>query len=175
MKWIYPASEDTFLLLDVLKKEEIGGKIIEIGTGSGLIGRWLKGKGQVIVTDINPHSVKKAKEMGLKAIKSDLFEKINGKFDIIIFNPPYLPMDVKTEKWMDRATIGGKEGWETIEKFLQQAKKHLEKQGRIYIVFSSRTGDIKRIAKKIGYKVKILKKQGFFFETLFVAKLWRDQ
>ncbi len=171
-KFIYPASEDTFLLINTLEKEALKGKVIEIGTGSGIVGKSIMERGlDIIVTDINPHAIKNAKELGLKTIKSDLFENIDGKFDIIIFNAPYLPKDVKTDKWMDKATIGGKKGSEVIEKFLKQAKEHLKREGKIYLVFSSRTLKVREIAKELGYSLKVLSSKSFFFEKIFIAKL----
>jgi release factor glutamine methyltransferase len=169
---VYPPSEDTFVLMDILKKERIQGKVLELGTGSGIVGKMLHNMGaSVTVTDINPSSVEMAKSMGLKAVESDLFERVKGKFDVLVFNPPYLPEDVKTEKWLDKATIGGKKGIETIERFLVQARKHLNKDGRIYLVFSSRTGDVLSMARKKGYKPTVLGSKSFFFERIFVAKL----
>ena len=50
---------------------------------------------------------------------SDLFSNIKGKFNTIIFNPPYLPED----EFKDKSLDGGKKGYEIIEKFLNKVSK----------------------------------------------------
>ena len=56
---------------------------------------------------------------------------------------------------------------EIINNFLQQAKNHLTKEGKIFLLTSSLTKGI----KWEGYKKKIIKKQKLFFEELQVWEL----
>lgn len=144
-------------------------KILEIGTGSGIIAiHCAKAKADVIATDINPHAVNSAKfnaemnKVKLKIIKSDLFSNVSGKFDKIIFNPPYLPSD-KKDRFYDISYGGGKTGVEITNKFLKEAKKHLKPKGEIYFILSSlATGKI-----ILPYEITAKKKMGK--ETIFVC------
>ncbi len=175
MKEIYLPTEDSFFLSEILEKEilklsneksEI--KVLEIGCGSGIQLETFKKVGikkqNIFSCDINSEAVKHCKKLGFNSIKSNLFEKIKGKFDIITFNPPYLPSD-KFDKEKD--TTGGKQGSEIINKFLKQAKSHLIKNGKIILLTSSHT-------KKINWgkwKKKLLGKKKLFFEELSVWEL----
>ena len=89
------------------------------------------------------------------------------RFDLIIFNPPYLPED-KYDKEKD--TTAGRKGYELILKFLEEAKEYLDKNGEILLLFSSfsKPKIILRYADKIGYNSKLLAKKRIFFEELFV-------
>ena len=69
-------------------------------------------------------------------IQSNLFENIKGKFDTIIFNPPYLPQETQPR---DITTEGGKKGYEVLERFLNDVRNYLKTNGIILIVFSSLT------------------------------------
>src|SRR3989338_5362464 len=113
---VYEPTEDSFLLLGQIK-DYARGFVIEIGTGSGIIAiEAAKYAYFVIATDINNEALKHARENAAKEkitnisfIHSDLFDyfsKVNhgkistvlkgiiaSKFDLIIFNPPYLPKD----------------------------------------------------------------------------------
>ncbi len=72
----------------------------------------------VLASDISNEVVKKLK--GVKCIKSDLFSNIKGKFDTIIFNPPYLPYDKREPKDISLATTGGKKGYELLERLIKE-------------------------------------------------------
>jgi len=175
MSSIYSPAEDSFLLLSILKEEipkiilkNKNFKVLEIGSGSGVqlnalseIG--IKNK-NIFACDINPNAVRHCKKLGFNCVQSNLFEKISGKFNLIIFNPPYLPEDSAEPKESALATTGGKKGGEIINLFLQQAKKHLTKDGKIFLLTSSLT---KRINWE-GYNKKIIGKQKLFFEELQV-------
>jgi len=162
-KGVYRDAEDSWMLQEFVEKYSKGKRVLDIGTGTGIqaITAAKCGAKEVLATDINPGAVKLAKEnairnnVKIKVIQSNLFENITGKFDLIIFNPPYLP----SEAPQDLAWSGGAP---LIETFIKEAKQHLTKNGKIIFVFSSHT----KLASK---EIKILKKQKFFFEELFVG------
>lgn len=170
---IYEPEEDSYLLEKQVKKyAKKGIKVLDIGTGSCI--QALAAYSQnadVLAADINPEAVKLARLKGLKAIKSDLFSNIKDKFDLIIFNPPYLP----EEKYEDSATrlftTGGKQGHELIERFLKEAKNHLNESGIILLVFSTLTGNVEKLLNKYNYKFKKLDSKKVFFEEIFVYEL----
>lgn len=169
---IYTPAEDSFFMSETLKKKikNKNIKILEIGAGSGIQLQTLKELGinnkNIFSCDINPEAVQHCKLIGFRCIRSDLFENIKGKYDLIIFNPPYLP-EHKHDKQTD--TTGGRRGNEIILKFLQQAKSHLEKNGKIFLITSSHTGKID--FKKYNYKFKKIANKKLFFEELFVWEL----
>lgn len=114
MMKIYQPAEDSFLLSKFVKKEIKRNKfseILDMGSGSGIQSETCIDTGiaqkNLTLVDINPDAIKllKQKFPNSKIIQSNLFNKINGKYDLIIFNPPYLPND-KFDKNLD--TSGGK-------------------------------------------------------------------
>ncbi len=89
---VYQPEEDTCLLLDAaLSEVKPGDRVLEIGTGSGTIAAELAKVTDVVATDINPHAVSCAKTKLLEVVQTDLFCGIKGSFDLVVFNPPYLP------------------------------------------------------------------------------------
>ncbi len=177
---IYQPKEDSFLMSRILKekipkmlKENSNLKFLEIGAGSGIHLETAKNLGikkeNISSSDINPKAVEHCNLLGFNCIHSDLFEKIKGKFNLIIFNPPYLPEDSQEPKDSKLATTGGKKGNEIILKFLQQAKNYLEKKGKIFLITSSLSEDID--FEKLGYKAKEIGCEKLFFERLCILEL----
>lgn len=164
---LYEPQEDSFLIQEQVKKYAKG-KVLDIGAGTGILAKTaLEKTKEVLAADINKEAVDNCKKIGIRCIKSDLFENIKGKFDLIIFNPPYLPDD--GYKLKDNSNyIGGKKGNEVIRKFFSQAEKYLNKNGKILILFSSLTPDVKKIMRRYNFKFKKLTDKKFFFETLYV-------
>jgi len=168
---IYEPAEDSFLLQKYVKKYAKG-KVLDLGAGSGIQAlAALKKTKDVLAVDINEEAISLLKEKGIKSQVSDLFSNVKEKFDLIIFNPPYLPKDENEPEDSALTTTGGKKGYEIIEKFLQHAKKFLEKEGKILLVCSSLTGDVEKMFKKYGYEFKKLEEKKEFFEKLFVYLL----
>ncbi len=175
MPEVYEPSEDTFLLAEAALSEVKGSeRILEVGCGSGLIAAVIKvnTKAEIIGIDINPHAVKCAKENELEVIRGDLLGCIKGKFDIIIFNPPYLPTgeEERTKDWTNVALDGGSDGRRLIQRFLEQAGGCLVENGRILMVLSSLTGidEVKSEMESMGYYVRIKSIERFMFEQLSV-------
>ena len=176
---MYFPEKDSFFLVSCLKKylkekKDKRIKILDMGSGTGIQAQTCKTLGfkDILCADIDKESVKYLKEKNFNAVYSNLFSnnKIK-KFDLIIFNPPYLPED-KYDKEKD--TTGGKKGYETILRFLKQAKSHLTKQGKILLLFSSLSHPeiIKKFAEKEEYKINLLDKTRIFFEELYVYELF---
>jgi len=173
---IYQPAEDSYLLQEVLKKkikkllkENQELSVLEIGPGSGIQLETLKELGvkRILAVDINPESVKHCTELGFNCIKSNLFENIKEKFNVILFNPPYLPRNPEEDEESQIATTGGKKGSEVVNKFLKQAKDFLKKDGKIFLLTSDLTKDIFWRAWK---KKKIARKK-IFFEELSIWEL----
>lgn len=112
---------------------------------------------------INIFSKKKVK---YKEEKQTLVKK-QIKFDLIVFNPPYLPQELKER---DKALEGGKKGYEVIQKFLEDVSKYLKSDGKILLLFSSfsNKGKIIDLIKKNNLKYVELAKEHIFFEDLYV-------
>ena len=127
---VYEPAEDSFLLaeaaLSIIKNSE---NILEVGCGSGIICAVIKKNTRAKITgiDINPYAVECTRDNGIEAIRGDLLKSIKGKFDIIIFNPPYLPTDdsERTTGWINIALDGGYNGRENINRFLLEAGSNL--------------------------------------------------
>jgi release factor glutamine methyltransferase len=178
---VYSPQEDSHLLgkeinkyISNLKNKEI--KVLDMGSGSGIqaqtcIRAGIK-KENILSVDVDKDAVKFLKKKGINAVYSDLFSKIKEKFDLILFNPPYLP-EHKHDKAKD--TSGGKKGYETILRFLKQAKSHLNKKGIILLLFSSLSDPnvILEYALKQGYKSNKLSSESLFFEKLYVYEFRR--
>ena len=168
---IYNPGEDSFLLAKYVKKYAKG-KTLDIGTGSGILAEIaLENTKDVLAVDINEEAVEHCKKKGINCVKSDLFSNIKGRFDVIIFNPPYLPKDEDEDDEIRVITTGGEKGYEIIERFIKESKNHLDKDGIILIVFSTLTGDVESLIKKYGYKSELLEEKSLFFEKLKALKL----
>ncbi len=170
-KSIYEPREDSFLLEKWVKKLACG-KVLAMGSGSGILAKAaLKNTSNVLTADINPRAITHLKSLGINTRQSDLFKNITGRFDIIIFNPPYLPADKREPKESALTTTGGEQGHEIIKRFLKTAKKHLKKDGKILLLFSSLSGNTLDLIKKYHYEAKLLDKKKLFFEQLYVYEL----
>ncbi len=176
---VYEPREDSFILAEEVKKYSKG-RVLDMGTGSGLQAVLASYKAEkVLAVDINEKTLEKAKEnaksnkiKNIEFLKSDLFEKVEGKFDLIIFNPPYLPekrgLYEDSEQW-----AGGENGRELIEKFAKELGKHLKENGISLTVISSLTGpkEVKNIFNELNFRVELLNKKKIPWEKLYVLKI----
>ncbi len=178
MEEVYEPAEDTHLLLRVAL-EEVGpdDRVLEMGCGRGVISKSLVPLARrVLATDLNPSAVRILRRAGIDAIQADLFSDIRSKFDLVLFNPPYLPTaeDDVLEGWLNFAFDGGKTGRDTINRFLEMLKDHLEpEKGRALLLISS-LSDLSEVAlkaEKEGLTTEVVAREKYFFEELFVLRL----
>jgi release factor glutamine methyltransferase len=138
---VYDPREDSFLLekelIKYIKKYKPN-SVLDLGTGTGIqaIAAKKNGVKTVVAADINPEAIlcakKNSKNLDIDFIQSDLFSNIYEKFNLIVFNTPYLP----SEPPLDPQWSGGKK---FIEKFLKESKKHLSPNGTVIFVHSSKS------------------------------------
>ena len=166
---IYEPREDSFLLEKYVKKL-VSGKVLDVGTGSGIQAlAALQNTKEVLAVDISEEVVEFCKKKSINCIQSDLFENVEGKFDWIIFNPPYLPEDSREPEDSKLATTGGKKGDEILKRFLVDAKEYLEEKGKIIVLISSLTGKAEELFKD--YSWKLLERENLFMENIEVYEL----
>ena len=169
---IYEPAEDTYLLLDNIK---CGKRVLDMGTGSGIIAiECAKQGAKVVAVDIDEEAIRHLKKiadeenLNIQAVLSNLFENVEGKYDTIIFNPPYLPGDAENIKDLQWAG-GGEHGDEIILRFLDEAKNYLDENGEIYIVLSS-FNRLDLVFSK-PYRFQKIAKRKLAFHTIYVYKL----
>ncbi len=119
-------------------------RILDLCTGSGAIAISLSKilNTQVFASDVSTKALKVAEKNNVlnnskvEFIESNLFEQINGeKFDIIVSNPPYikneeiksLSKQVQNEPYI--ALSGGEDGLDFYRKIIDEAYKHINKNG----------------------------------------------
>lgn len=169
----YEPQEDSFLLLKHIKNSITSkDKVLDMGTGSGILAREVsKFSKQVTAIDIDNKIIRElSKKQGnqeIRFIHSDLFSNINDRFNVILFNPPYLPSRGIQHIDLD----GGKNGTEIMERFLKNARAHLESKGKIFLLCSSLNKDIEKIFTKYNYNFRKIDESSLFFEKLFVYEL----
>lgn len=154
--------------LEILKNFKAP-KILEIGTGSGIISIMLKKNikdAEILAVDISKKALKTAiKNAKFHGVEidfkiSDLFENVEGNFDLVVSNPPYIaqdyPLDDYVLKEPETALIGGKNGSEILINLINQS-----------------TNRTKFLACEIGYDQKeILKKE--LVKNGFKAQFYKD-
>ena len=176
---VYSPEADTVLLLDAARAEvNPGDRVLEVGTGSGLIAAEIAKITRVTATDINPHAVISARDTGVDVVRTDLFTGIRGPFDLVLFNPPYLPTqpEERMDDWLEYALDGGESGRLVIERFARNVGDILAPGGRILLLISSLTGisEVQGLFAGRGYSSAIARQQDIEAgEVLYVLKILR--
>lgn len=145
---VYEPAEDSFLFAENLNVKA-GARVLDMGTGSGILGELAaKEASEVVALDVNPFAIRCAKQNAIRNnvhgkmafLQGDLFTPINEttKFDLILFNAPYLPSEQGEDAtWLGRAWAGGTTGRQVIDQFISQAPSHLKKAGEILLMQSN--------------------------------------
>jgi len=182
--------------LDIKKVKNI----LDMGTGTGIIALFLQEvkkkisnfSPRIFASDIVENAIKCAKlneifnnlKKSVTFIHSDLFKKfpvsLKKSFNVIIFNPPYLPSfkfnnKLRAKKSIDNSWDGGKKGFELFLEFILQAKPFINLNQKFYVYYISSSisnfQDIHEQLEKSGFKNKTLKKKHIFFEDIILNRL----
>jgi release factor glutamine methyltransferase len=186
---VYEPAEDSFLFAENLTVNH-GDYVLDMGTGCGILGIIAAERAShVVAIDINPKAVRCAKENAkrngvaakMSFIQGDLFAPLRTgkKFDLILFNAPYLPSEHwEGGAWIERAWAGGVDGRAILDKFLQDFPEYLEANGRL-LLMQSTYANLERTVKMLkaqGFKVKILAERAVpFFETIVLIEARRSK
>ena len=182
---VYIPSDDTFLLAENLEIRE-GQRVLEIGTGSGLISMYASLlTDDVTATDINYNALELAernfKLNNIDTIRlefGDMFEPVkNEKFDVILFNTPYLPTDSDDiiDGDLNYAFDGGLNGRKVIDRFIEEAPNHLNDKGIVQMIQSSLSDNEKTLDMfdRNGFVSEIAKSESFFFEKIVLINAYK--
>ena len=177
---VYEPAEDSFLLAEHLELNR-GDEGLVIGTGTGLITVCAARKvAWVVATDVNPYAIKCASKnlitnrtFNVELREGNLFEPVMGeKFDLILFNTPYLPTheDEELDEDINTAWNGGSDGRKIIDNFLDALCDHIREGGRVQLVQSSLSGVEKTIERleEMGFQAKVTARKKCFFEEIVV-------
>jgi release factor glutamine methyltransferase len=173
---VYSPEADTMMLLTAARVEaRPGDRILEVGTGSGLIAAEIAPITRIVAIDINPHAVLCASKAGVDVVWTDLFAGIRGPFDLVLFNPPYLPTqpDERMDDWLEYALDGGENGRAVIERFARNVGDVLAPDGRILLLISSLTGirEVQDLFCGLGFSADIAAEQVVEDEMLYVLRI----
>jgi len=177
---VYVPAEDTYLLACNIEVNRLC-DVLEIGTGTGIIAIIAAKKAnKVTATDINPHAIDCAvknlitnKTYNVELRKGDLFEPVEGgKFDLILFNTPYLPSneEEQIDDELDAAWNGGLNGRDVIDRFIDDVKDYLKPDGKVQLVQSSLSDNERTLTKlqELGFEASVTARKKVFFEEIVV-------
>lgn len=176
---VYSPAEDTYLLLNTAREEiRPGDRVLEVGTGNGCVAIALGPAASLcIATDINPHAAAAvhALAQGVDVVRTDLCAGLRGPFDLVIFNPPYLPTqpEERLEDWLEYALDGGPDGRRVIRRFAADVRRVLAPSGRVLLLISSLTGlqEVSGIFLLKGFFVAIAHQERVEDEILYVLRI----
>ncbi len=169
---LIPRQDTEILVEEILKDMQDYCRILDMCTGSGCIlisllhyNNWCEGVG----VDISPLALQTAEENGKNLLpeekrpvwlESDLFDKVEGKFDVIVSNPPYIRSDV-IETLMPEvkdhepinALDGTEDGLYFYREIVRLAPEYLKKEGKLYFEIGHDQGaDVSELLRQAGFK-----------------------
>mgnify|MGYP006341645153 CR=1 FL=1 len=140
-----PRVETEQMVEFAIKHAPKGGRLIDIGTGSGAIAIAIathRPDLEVWATEYSHEALEIARKnitanhLGITLKQADLFKGINEKFDVVVCNLPYLADDAdlmpEVQKEPGVALFGGPDGLDIYRRFLTQLPSHLSPGGMLF-------------------------------------------
>ena len=179
---VYEPAEDSFLLGENLKVFETD-TVLDMGTGCGILAILAAEKAKsVLAVDINPFAlncaIKNAESNFVKEkinfLRGDLFQSIKPakKFNLILFNSPYLPSEPEEDSWLEKAWAGGRNGRKVIDRFITEAPFFLFNKGKILLIQSSLSDEHRTLEmfRQRNMKTQIIAQLKFPFEKIVLIE-----
>jgi release factor glutamine methyltransferase len=148
---VYEPAEDSFLFAENLGVQA-GESVLDLGTGSGILAVTAAQKAaHVVAVDLNPYAIRCAKDNAklnyisskMAFLQGDLFSAFQTgvRFDLVLFNAPYLPSEAGEEAtWIGRSWAGGANGRLVVDRFISEVPAYLKADGRVLLMQSTLTG-----------------------------------
>lgn len=172
---LIPRQDTEILTEEVLKELCDGMDVLDMCTGSGCILLSLlnyTNECHGVGVDISQKALEVAEEnnrrLGKNAVflQSNLFEKVEGRFDIIVSNPPYIPSDViptlmeEVKTYEPMSALDGKEdGLYFYREIVKQAGEYLNRGGKLFFeIGCEQAEEVSKLLVEAGYKeVQVVK------------------
>jgi release factor glutamine methyltransferase len=155
----------------VLAEVRAGDRVLDMGTGSGVNAILAASRGaEVLAVDINPYALDAARTNAERngvadriAIRhSDVFSDVDGRFDLMVFDPPFRWFTPRDHLEMASADPN----YAGLTAFFRGARAHLTDSGRMLVFFGT-SGDI-------AYLNRLIDDEGFACQTLATLAGERD-
>lgn len=165
---LIPRQDTEILVEEVIKKLKDGIQVLDMCTGSGCIIISLMMQEYDIAgtaVDVSEDALQVAKEnarihnKNVNFIKSDLFEEVEGTYDIIVTNPPYISAVEMTELMREvseyephLALYGQEDGLYFYRKIIEDSKLYLKDKGYLFFEIGYRQAeDVKGYMESHGF------------------------
>ena len=166
---LIPRQDTEILVEEAMRYLHDGMRILDLCTGSGCILLSLlhysndcEGTGVDISKEALQVAVQNAELLGIKAdfLKSDLYEKVTGKFDLLVSNPPYIEraviptlMEEVREHDPYIALDGGEDGLDFYRRIIGGAQDYLKRGGQILMeIGSGQAKAVSELLREAGFK-----------------------
>jgi release factor glutamine methyltransferase len=157
----------------VLAEVQEGERVLDMGTGSGVNAILAASTGAYVsAVDINPHAVDVARQNAersgladrIEVHTSDLFDDVEGQFDVIVYNPPF--------RWFTRYNvfdaIKSDENYRAVRSFFRNARRYLTRSGRM-LIFLGNAGDaecLRQLAEEGSFRTETAAQEGLVKDGL---------
>jgi release factor glutamine methyltransferase len=169
----YIPAEDTYLLRDALASFS-GDACLEIGFGSGAVISSVSARFRLAVgTDVlSLREARLASTPGVELVLCDMARCFRDEsFDLVFFNPPYLPSTAVE----DRAIDGGPGGIDIPISFVKEGLRVITREGAMLCLLSDKgeLDSFKARCREMGLEIEPVARKKLFYESLFVFRMRR--
>jgi release factor glutamine methyltransferase len=186
---VYCPSDDSFMFCELIKSLNKGYECgLDVGCGCGILSMLLtRVCKHVVAIDISGNATRNtwynvklnSIQNKISIVRGNLVDPFKpSTFDLIVFNPPYLPAD-KYDLYIDEeermAWCGGVDGRLIIDRFIDAFPYMLRKNGELLLLQSSLSNPQKTLSKlyEMGFEVSVVLEKSFFFEKLYLIRAVR--
>ena len=166
---LIPRQDTEILVEEAMRYLHDGMRILDLCTGSGCILLSLlhysndcEGIGVDISKEALQVAAQNAEALGIKAdfLESDLYEKVTGKFDLLVSNPPYIEREIiptlmEEVREYDPyiALDGGEDGLDFYRRIIGGAQDYLNRGGQIFLEIGSEQAQaVSELLREAGFK-----------------------